>query len=145
MTTALGTEQWATIAVIDPANNGTGETFSDEWDMSLWSRIQAVVQVGSMASTATLDFKLQDSSSSGGSLSDITGKAITQLTEAGSDDDKQAIINLRFDELNEDARYCMALMTIGTGAVNSSAIILGLPRYYPASDNDISTVDEIVN
>jgi hypothetical protein len=145
MTTALGSEQWAVIAIIDPANNGTGETFSSEWDMSLWSRVQAVVQVGSMASTATLDFKLQDASSSGGSLSDITSKAITQLTEAGSDDDKQAIVNLRFDELNDDGRYCKALMTIGTGAVNSSAIVLGLPRYYPASENDASTVDEIVN
>ena len=145
MTTALGSEQWAVIANIDPANNGIGETFSTEWDMSLWSRVQAVVQVGSMASSATLDFKLQDASSSGGSLSDVTGKAITQLTEAGSDDDKQAVINLRFDELNDDGRYCKALMTVAAGAVQSSAIILGLPRYYPASENDASTVDEIVS
>ena len=145
MTTALGSEQWAVIAVIDPDLNGIGETFSGEWDMSLWSRIVAVVQTGTMTGTSTLDFKLQDSATSGGALADITGKAITQLTEAGTDSDKQAIINLRFDELNEDARYCMALMTIATATSDSSAIILGLPRYYPASDNDVSTVDEIVN
>tara|TARA_R110000765_G_scaffold352627_1_gene442564 strand:- start:33 stop:470 length:438 start_codon:yes stop_codon:yes gene_type:complete len=145
MTTALGSEQWAVIAVIDPANNGAGETFSTEWDMSLWSRVQAVLQTGSMAGTSTVDFKLQDSATSGGALADITGKAITQLTAAGTDDDKQVVVNLRFDELNEDGRYCMGLLTVANAASNSSAVILGLPRYYPASDNDASTVDEIVN
>jgi hypothetical protein len=98
-----------------------------------------------MASGSTVDFKLQDATSSGGSFSDITGKAITQLTQAGTDADKQAIINLRFDELQEDGRYVKAVMTVATDASDSSAIVMGLPRYYPASDNDIASVDEIVN
>ena len=145
MTTALGSEQWAVVGVIDPDANGAAAYDSDEVDMSLWSRIVAVVQTGTMASTSTVDFKLQDATSSGGSFSDISGKAITQLTEAGTDSDKQAIINLRFDELQSDGRYVKAVMTVATAASDSSAILLGLPRYYPASENDIASVDEIVN
>jgi len=145
MTTALGTEQWAIVGVIDPDANAAASYDSDEVDMSLWSRIVAVVQTGTMESGSTVDFKLQDATSSGGSFSDITGKAITQLTQAGTDSDKQSIINLRFDELQDDGRYVKAVMTVGTDASDSSAILMGLPRYYPASDNDISTVDEIVS
>jgi hypothetical protein len=145
MTTALGSEQWAVVGVIDPDANTAAAYDSDEVDMSLWSRLVAVVQAGTLGSSATLDFKLQDSTSSGGSFSDISGKAITQLTQAGTDADKQAIINLRFDELQEDGRYVKAVMTVGTATSDCSAILMGLPRYYPASDNDISSVDEIVN
>ena len=145
MSTALGSEQWAVVGVVDPDANTAAEYLTSAIDMSLWSRLVAVVQAGTLGSSATLDFKLTDASASGGSYSDITGKAITQLTQAGTDADKQAIINLRFDELNEDARYVKAAMTVGTATSDCSVIVMGLPRYYPASDNDLSSVDEIVN
>tara|TARA_R110002051_G_scaffold69334_1_gene124719 strand:- start:761 stop:1198 length:438 start_codon:yes stop_codon:yes gene_type:complete len=145
MTTALGSEQWAVIGVVDPDANTAAQYLTAAIDMSLWSRIVAVVQAGTLGSSGTLDFKLTDASASGGSYTDITGKAITQLTQAGTDADKQSIINLRFDELNDDARYVKAAMTVGTATSDCSAIVMGLPRYYPASDNDLSSVDEIVN
>ena len=145
MTTALGSEQWAVVGVVNPDALGAGAHDTDEIDMSLWSRIVAVVNGGALGSSATLDFKLQDATSSGGSFSDISGKAITQLTQAGSDDDKQALVNLRFDELQESGRYVKGVLTIGTATSYAGCVVMGLPRYYPASDNDISSVDEIVN
>jgi len=144
-TTALGSELWAVIGVVDPDANTAAAYDTDEIDMSLWHRIQAVVLAGTLGSSATLDFKLQDASSSGGSFSDITGKAITQLTQAGTDSDKQSIVNCRFDELNTDGRYVKGVMTVGTATSDCACIILGMPRFAPASDNDISSVDEIVS
>ena len=144
MTTALGSEQWAVIGVVDPDANGAAEYLTAAIDMSMWSRIVAVVQTGILGTSATVDFKLTDSDATGGSYTDISGKAITQLVKASNDDD-QAIINLRFDELNTDARFVKAAMTVGTANSDCSAIVMGLPRYYPASDNDIASVVEIVN
>ena len=144
MTTALGTEQWAVIGVVDPDANGAAEYLTAAIDMSMWSRIVAVVQTGILGTSATVDLKLTDSDATGGSYTDISGKAITQLVKASNDDD-QAVINLRFDELNTDARFVKAAMTVGTATSDCSAIVMGLPRYYPASDNDIASVVEIVN
>ena len=144
MTTALGSEQWAVIGVVDPDANGAAEYLTAAIDMSMWSRIVAVVQTGILGTSATVDFKLTDSDATGGSYTDISGKAITQLVKASNDDD-QAIINLRFDELNTDARFVKAAVTVGTATSDCSAIVMGLPRYYPASDNDIASVVEIVN
>lgn len=140
----LGSEQWAVVGVVDPDHNTASAYDTDEIDMSKWHRLMAVVQAGTLGSSATLDFKFQDASSSGGSFSDISGKAITQLTQAGSDSDKQSIVNLRFDEANDDARYVKGVLTVGTATSDCSCVILGLARSKPASDNDISTVDEIV-
>jgi len=142
---SLGSEQWAVIGVVDPDANSAAAYDTDEIDMALWHRIQAIVLVGTMASSSTVDFKLQDSDASGGTFSDITGKAITQLTQAGTDSDKQAIVNCRFDELNTDARYVKGVLTVATAASDSGVVILGMPRYAPASDNDLSSVDEIVS
>ena len=144
MTTALGSEQWAVIGVVDPDANGAAEYLTAAIDMSMWSRIVAVVQTGTLGTSATVDLKLTDSDATGGTYTDISGKAITQLVKASNDDD-QAVINLRFDELNTDARFVKAAVTVGTATSDCSAIVMGLPRYYPASDNDIASVVEIVN
>jgi ethanolamine ammonia-lyase small subunit len=145
-TNTLTTERAAIIGVIEPDVNGAAAYDSDEVDMSLWGSIQAVVMAGDFGSSATLDFKLQSATSSGGSFSDVTGKAITQLTQAGTDADKQAVINLRGDELTAGHRYVKAVMTVGTASVNSASIVLGFDaRHAPASDNDLSSVDEIVS
>ena len=145
-TNTLPTEAAAVIGVIDPDANSAAAYDSDEIDMSKWESIQAICMAGALGSSATLDFKLQSATASGGSFSDITGKAITQLTQAGSDSDKQAVINLRAEELTAGHRYVKAVMTVGTATSDSAAIVLGQgARHAPASDNDLSSVDEIVS
>tara|TARA_R110000824_G_scaffold89623_8_gene219579 strand:+ start:150 stop:593 length:444 start_codon:yes stop_codon:yes gene_type:complete len=145
-TNTLTTERAAIVGVIDPDIHTAAAYDSDEVDMSLWGSIQATVMAGTLGSSATLDFKLQSATSSGGSFSDVTGKAITQLTQAGTDSDKQAVINLRGDELTAGHRYVKAVMTVGTATSDGGAIILGFDaRHAPASDNDLASVDEIVS
>lgn len=134
-------------AVIDP-DVLTAATHTSGW-VSLvdFDAIQAIVLAGSLGSSATLDAKLEQATDSSGSgAKDITGKAITQLTQAGSDDDKQAIINCRSDELDvdNDFTHVRLSITVGTASSNGGGLILGhYARYQPEAD--ASTVDEVVS
>lgn len=108
----------------------------------------AIVQAGDLGASATLDAKLQQASDSGGTgAKDITGKAITQLTQAGTDSNKQSLINLRPEELDIDNGFThfRLSMTVGTAASDAGGIVLGfMPARGPATSVDASTVDEVV-
>lgn len=138
----------AVVATIDPDAYSASTVVSDYVAMADFEKIMAIVMAGTLGSSATVNAKLvQATDGSGTGVKDITGKAITQLTQAGSDDDKQAIINCTADELDvaNGFTHVALSMTIATAACDAGAVILGFnPRYGPASDNDLSTVDEIV-
>ena len=92
----LASEGVAVGAVIDP-DVLTATAFTSTWmSMEVFENAMAIVMAGTLGSSATLDAKLlQATDASGTGSKDITGKAITQLTQAGTDSDKQAIINCR--------------------------------------------------
>jgi len=141
-------EAVAVVGVIDPDANAAA-TYTSGWIAAKdFHNFMAIVQTGTMATNSTVDAKLQQATdSSGTGVKDITGKAITQLTEAGTDSDKQVIINLKQEELDvqNGFDYFRLSITVATAASDSSGIVLGTnPRHSPASDNDASTVDEIV-
>lgn len=145
---ALASEQVAVVGVIDP-DAYTAATYTSGWvAMKDFESIMAVVMVGTLGSSATIDAKLEQATTSGGAgAKDITSKAITQLTQAGTDDDKQAIINCRREELDldNDFDYVRLSLTVGTATSDCGGFVLGVvPRRGPAQDNDLSTVDEIV-
>jgi hypothetical protein len=135
-------EDWAIVATIDPDAYGTGEQLSDEIDMADYHEICAVVMAGALGSSATLDAQLQGSTTSGGSYAAISGKSITQMTQAGTDDDKQAVIHLRSDE--QSRRYVKLSMTVGTATSDCGGIVFGRPRYSPGTDVDLASVDEVI-
>lgn len=133
--------------VIDP-DAYTANTYTTGWvSMALYEAIQALILVGTMATNSTVDAKLEQAKDgSGTDAKDITGKAITQLTEAGSDSDKQAIINCRSSELDvaNGFDYVRLSVTVATAASDMAALILGhYARYQPAAD--AATVDEVVS
>ena len=147
MSNTLPSEVAAVVATIDPDAYTTGEELSDAIDMSKIDQLLAVIMAGILGASATLDAKLTQATTSGGTYKDITGKAITQLVKA-TDDDKQALINCRADELDidNDYRWVKLSMTIGTATSDCGALVLGLgERYGPAADGDLASVDEIVN
>lgn len=145
MINALPSENQAVVGIIDPDVYTAAEYLTAAIDMNKFESLQAIVMAGTLGASATLDAKLTASATSGGTYTDITGKAITQLTQAGTDSDKQSIINLRAEELTEGLRYVKLSMTVGTATSDAGAIVMGAnPRNAPASDNDLSTVDEIV-
>ncbi len=153
MDNTLPSESAALLGTIDPDAYAAGAQNSDYIDMGLFDQVMAVVLVGTIGTGSTVDAKLQQATTSGGGgVKDISGKAITQLTQAGSDSDKQALINCRADELDidNDFRFVRLVQTGGTGSpatsVDHSAVLVGFgARYEPASDSDLASVAEIVN
>lgn len=138
----------AVVGVIDP-DAIAASTVTTGWiDMDQFEAIQAIVMAGTLGASATLDAKLEQASDgSGTGAKDITGKAITQLTQAGTDSDKQAVINCFANELDRDNSFTHVRlsMTIATATSDAGAIVLGhYPHYGRASDSDLATVDEIV-
>ena len=144
----LPSEQCAVVATIDPASKGAGTHDSDWVDMSLFGSAQAVLLLGAMTAGSTVDAKIQQATDSGGTgVKDVTGKALTQLTQAGTDDNKQAVINFGGDDLDvaNGFRFARLRVTVATAASLAGGVILGHePRYAPASDNDLASVDEII-
>lgn len=147
--TTKPSEEAAVVGVIDPDAN-TAATYTTGWiDMADFSKIMAIVMAGTLGSSATVDAKLEQASdSSGTGAKDVSGSAITQLTQAGTDDsDKQAIIECFAEDLDlaNDFTHVRLSMTVGAATSDSGAVVLGFaPRYAPASDHDAASVAEIV-
>jgi len=133
--------------IIDPDAYAASTVTSGWVSLVTYEAIQAIVMAGTLGASATLDAKLEQASDgSGTGAKDITGKAITQLTQAGTDSDKQAIINCRSDELDvaNNFTHVRLSMTIGTATSDAGGLILGhYARYQPATD--LASVDEVVS
>jgi hypothetical protein len=135
------------VGAIDPVS--TSSTVTSGWiDAAKFNNFIAIVGVGVLGASATVDAKLQQATdSSGTGAKDITGKAITQFTKAGTDDAKQTLINLKQDDLDvaNSFNYFRLSITDGTAASLVTGYVLGFdPRYGPATDFDATTVDEVV-
>jgi len=125
-TNALPSELIDVVAVIDPDAYSQATVSSGYADMSDYEALLAVGLVGTIASTGKYDLKFQSNTAATGG-SDVSGKAITQLTEASPDDsDKQALINLRGEELTEGHRYVKMVRTLTTAGADEATLLLGL-------------------
>ena len=132
---------------LDPVSQGAGTVLSGYVDASKFNRYLIVLRVGLMATNATLDAKLRQATDGlGTGVKDITGKAITQLTDAGTDDNKQVLINLRREQLdiNNGFAYFVLSVTAAVAASLISASIFGLDARY-APGTHVATVDEVVS
>ena len=134
------------VGVIDPDANGAGALSTGWISIADFQSILAIVMAGTLGTSGTLDAKLEQATDgSGTGAKDITGKAITQLTQAGTDSDKQAIINCRAEELDLDNSFTHVRLTMTTAVAtsDSGAVVLGMdPRYSETAD--LASVDEIV-
>lgn len=138
----------AILAAIDPDALAAG-TANTAWiDVTNWQNLMAIIMSGDLGASATVDAKLQQATSNAGAgAKDVTGKVITQLTQAGTDSDKQAIINCsQYDlDFNNGFKFVRITLTVAVATSEIGALLLGFdPRYNTASDNDATTVDEIV-
>jgi len=144
----LPSDRLAIVAAINPVSQAAGAVSTSWISMQNWRSVMAIVQAGVLGASATLDAKLEQATSAAGAgAKDIAGKLVTQLTQAGADSNKQAIVNLRQVELDFANGYSHVrlTLTVGTQASLVSAVLLGLDaRYNPASDSDAASVDEIV-
>lgn len=142
----LPSARFKVCGVIDPDANAAGALTSDYCDLGEFGSAMAVILAGAFGSSGTLAAKLvQATDSSGTGVKDITGKAITTLTDAGSDSDKQAIINVFPDDLDLDNgfNHVAIVLTTAVATGDSAAVLFGCdPRYSEGAD--LASVDEIV-
>lgn len=133
-------------AVLNPVSQGAGTVTTGWVPMSTFENILAILQVGVLGASATVDAKLQQASDgSGTGAKDITGKAIVQLTKAGTDDNKEVLINCRSEELDvaNSFTHVRLSVTVATAASLISAVILGFDARYQTQSHK-ATVDEVV-
>ena len=140
-------ERLALVGTIDPDAYGTGAQTMDVIDMQHYRRVLFTVLAGTLGTSGTIDFAIYGDSGSNGSFATlITGKEVTQITDAGTHSDKQRQIEVTAEEVAaQGLRYLRASMTVGTATSDACAIAQaeGL-RYRPASAYDLASVDEII-
>ncbi len=151
MSNLLPSEVAAVLATIDPDANTNATYLSDAIDMSKFDALLAVILIGTMAGSSTINASFTQAMTSGGTYKAISpAKAMTALSQAVSpdDSDKQVLMNLRAEELDidNDYRYVKLSLVIGAAASDSAAVVLGFgSRFGPAYDHDLASVAEIVN
>lgn len=146
--TAVPTEVCALVGVIDPDAYTAAAYTTGYIPLKDFQKFMAVVYAGDLGSSATIDAKLTVyTDGSGSGAYDVPGAAITQLTQAGTDSNKQAIINFDKSFVAGSTAYThlRLTVTVGTATSDMGAAVYGFaPVYGKASANDLSSVDEIV-
>lgn len=104
-----------------PVSKSAGTTTSSAIDMTGYSKGSLVVTVGVISSSGTVDCKVQASATSGGSYADITGAAITQMTEAGGD--SGSTVQVDFDIPNGKP-FVKTVLTNATAAAVQGVLII---------------------
>ena len=142
----VASDQQRVVGVIDP-DAYAADTYTTGWiSMVDYRQIQAIVMAGDLGASATLDAKLEQAQDGlGTGAKDVAGKAITKLTQAGTDSNKQAVINCRDDELDvdNDFTHVRLSLTVGTATSDAGAIVLATGARYGVGA-DLASVDEIV-
>jgi hypothetical protein len=138
----------AVLGVIKPDAHTAG-TYTTGWiSAAQYQEFMAIVMAGDLGSSATLDASIQQATNSSGTgAKALTGSAITQLTQAGTDSNKQAIVAFSSDDLDlaNGFTHFRLSMVVAVAASDAGAIVLGSDgRFGPASRYDATTVDEIV-
>jgi hypothetical protein len=106
------------IEVLAAEEHSVGSPTTASIDMSKYSAIHFYISAGTIGSSGTIDAKLQDSDDDS-TYADITGKAITQITEAGT-------AYLYLD--NPTSRYLDFVATVGTAASTFSVVALAMKK-----------------
>jgi hypothetical protein len=100
-----------------------------------YHRAWLVINVGDLGAGASLDIQIrQATDTSGTSVKAITGKAITQLTQASGDGDDLICIELRTEELDVTGGFdCVSVRdTVGGTACEFGWVLFGcVPRFAP--------------
>lgn len=135
------------VATIDPDAYSTGTQGSDWVSMKDFPQVDFWVQAGTLGSSAVLNCKArQATSAAGAGAKDISGKAITALTQAGTDSDKQACIHVDAHDLDAGFTHVQAVATLTVATSDYGLTAVGFfPPYAPAADYDLSTVDEYID
>ena len=146
-TNSKASEMLAILATIDPASQSAGSATTGWVSVANHHGLLAVVQTGVLGTLATVDAKLQQATdSSGAGAKDVAGRAITQIVKA-TGDNKQALINLKPEELDtlNGFGFIRVALTVGVAASITGAQLLGVnPRFAPADAGNQAAVVQVI-
>lgn len=129
-----------------PADSETTEQNTDWIFAGNHHRFVVMGSIGDMQAGATFDIDVEQASDSTGTgAKAVTGKSITQLTQAGGDGDQVVMIELKGIEFDVSGgfEYFRVEVTPAIAAVEFSLIVLGIvPRFAPVGT---TTVEEIID
>jgi len=97
---------------IDPDSYSVSTVTGDEIDAQNFAGGKAIftVAVGDMAAGGTINMKVQDCATSGGSFADIVGAAIAEMTQAGGDNDTQQVLEV---DIVAGRPFLKVIVTVG--------------------------------
>ena len=124
------------VQVYPPDSLAAGTDTSSEIDVTGYYEALLIVSIGDLGSSATIDCKIQAASTTGGSLSDITGAAITQVTDAGGDSDSIVVGRVL---CNGTDPFWKVITTVATSATECAVSVLLIP--YNTGDSNNTTMD----
>jgi hypothetical protein len=134
------TQGLSVVGATPPQNMAVGtDTTITNIDMSKFRRLLVIVQTGTLGGSGTVDAKLRESKTSGGTYQDISGAGITQITA----NNKVATIEVRADELDAGYQFVQLSLTVGTATSQVGAIALGGEAVEkPGKASDIAAVTQ---
>lgn len=134
------------VGVINPVS--TSVAVNSGWlSAADFISLLAIVAIGAIAATGTVDIKFEKATDGAGSgATDVTEKVITQLVD--TDDNKQVLINLFTNDLGSvggtGAQYTHVrlVVTAATAASLVSAVVLGFDQRFELGTH-ATTVKEV--
>lgn len=125
------------VGKIKPDATAAGTVTSGWIAAADYHRFLAVLVAGDLGASATVDAKLRQATSSGGAgAKDVTGSAITQLTQAGSGSNKEVLISLDPSKLdvNNGFKFFEFSVTVAVATSDLGGVVLGYrPRHGAAT------------
>jgi hypothetical protein len=138
------------VAMIDPMGIlASSTTTCDVIDAKLYDSLMFILALGAITSSGQVTMTVYKGASATATkiTSSITAADRLEVSTGATDADKQQIIDV--DVSKEGKRYYLAQIVANgettTGGAFASMVVLGSkPRYHPASDNDLASVDQII-
>lgn len=135
------------LSSIDPDNQSAGTVTGDYVKADDFLQYLAVFNAGVLTTNNTTDFSVVQAQDGSGTNAKAL-KAATQLTQAGTDSDKQVVISFDATELDlANGFYWVAVRAVtATAAGYVCANLFGIdPIYGYDAALDLASVDEIVD
>jgi hypothetical protein len=138
------TEGLAVLGQLAPANQSTSAKAIGPFNTKYFRRVIFDINLGVLGSSATIDFKVQAAATSGGTYTDVTGTAITQITAGATNFVR---VEVRAETLGGASQgpFIKGVLTPGTAASQASVVAYGVAGYSPASDYNVVTPTQTIN
>lgn len=139
------TEDVAALASVAPTSQAASTVVLGPVNSYLWRRLVAVLHLGALGSSATVDSVVKTSATSGGSYAALNPNVAITTVSAGAENVVFVEVKAETIQATGTGPWVEFTITVATAASITSAILYGVvPRYEPASDYNETNVTQIL-